>query len=383
MIVLGAPRLGFHGGVERHVFDLAAGLRARGHAVGLVHGGSEGRESERYAKGFDAVEPVRGARALVASARTVYVHKLESPELLGMVPAGARLFFAVHDHDRTCVRSHRYLPLTSAPCARPPGAACVVQGCVVVRDGAARFGLGLRDPFALARATRALSNRAHLVACSRFVLKTLLEAGVAPAHTSIVHPVPPEDAAPLVPAPSGPVLGFVGQIIRGKGLDLLLRALVLVPEARLVVAGSGGALEAEQARVRELGLTERVELLGPVPPEEVREVYDRVRVLVVPSRWPEPFGMIGVEAMRRGRVTVGAMHGGIPEWLDDGVTGVGFRPGDVADLARAVREATSDGRYATRAKAAIERGRTELSFGRMVDRVESLLGVAPAGPRRG
>jgi glycosyltransferase involved in cell wall biosynthesis len=164
---------------------------------------------------------------------------------------------------------------------------------------------------------------------------------------------------------------------------LLLRALVLVPEARLVVAGSGGALEAEQARVRELGLTERVELLGPVPPEEVREVYDRVRVLVVPSRWPEPFGMIGVEAMRRGRVTVGAMHGGIPEWLDDGVTGVGFRPGDVADLARAVREATSDGRYATRAKAAIERGRTELSFGRMVDRVESLLGVAPAGPRRG
>jgi glycogen(starch) synthase len=77
------------------------------------------------------------------------------------------------------------------------------------------------------------------------------------------------------------------------------------------------------------------------------------------------------------------MHGGIPEWLDDGVTGVGFRPGDVGDLARAVREAASDARYATRAKAARERGRTELSFERMVDRVEALLGVATAGPRRG
>jgi glycosyltransferase involved in cell wall biosynthesis len=103
-----------------------------------------------------------------------------------------------------------------------------------------------------------------------------------------------------------------------------------------------------------------------------------VRVLVVPSRWPEPFGMIGVEAMRRGRVTVGAAHGGIPEWLADGVTGVTFRPGDVADLARATRDALRVETYGSRAERAVAKAREDLGFAGMVERIETILGVTRA-----
>jgi glycosyltransferase involved in cell wall biosynthesis len=45
-------------------------------------------------------------------------------------------------------------------------------------------------------------------------------------------------------------------------------------------------------------------------------------VTVVPSRWPEPFGMVGIEAMARGRPVVGFSVGGIPDWLEHEVTGL-------------------------------------------------------------
>jgi glycosyltransferase involved in cell wall biosynthesis len=236
--------------------------------------------------------------------------------------------------------------------------------------------VALRDPFALARRTRALARRAPLVACSLFVRRTLIEAGVAPERVRALNPVPPEDATAVTPPPGEPIIGFVGQVVRGKGLDLLLKALARIPGAKLVVAGSGNGLAAERARIARLGLSDRVELLGAVAPAEVRSVYDRVRVVAVPSRWPEPFGMIGVEAMRRGRVVVGARHGGIPEWLDDGVTGIAFRPGDIGDLSSALSRALFGSSYDALAAAAHTRAQARFSFARMVDQVEDVLGVA-------
>jgi glycosyltransferase involved in cell wall biosynthesis len=192
----------------------------------------------------------------------------------------------------------------------------------------------------------------------------------------VVRPVPPEDPAPFVEVPTAPIFAFVGQIVRGKGLDLLLEALSLLPLSTLIVAGTGPSLAEEQRRSIRLGLEARVTFLGAVAPDRVREIYDRARVVVVPSRWPEPFGMIGVEAMRRRRLVVAARHGGIPEWLTDGVNGIAFDPCDVADLARALRLAVDHPRYDALVAAGHARAKGEFGFERMVDRVERVLGIA-------
>jgi glycosyltransferase involved in cell wall biosynthesis len=375
VIVLAGPRLGFHGGVERHVHDLAVGLRARGHRVALAHAPLVGRDPERYARAFDAVETLDRSASVLREARAVYAHKVEDEAWLDRVPKGARLTLAVHDHDLTCVRSHRYVPLTNAPCERAPGVTCAAHGCVVVRCPTARFGVAVRDPFALIQRTRNLARRAPMVACSAFLRRTMIDAGVAAERVRTLNPVPPEDTSPLVPPTGEPVVGFVGQIVRGKGLDLLIEAIARIPAAKLVVAGAGNGLDAERRRIERLGLSSRVELLGAVDPSQVRAVYDRVRVIAVPSRWPEPFGMIGVEAMRRGRVVVGARHGGIPEWLDDGVTGIAFRPGDVGELAAALSRALFGSSYEALAAAAHARAHARFSFARMLDEVENALGV--------
>jgi glycosyltransferase involved in cell wall biosynthesis len=377
MIVLMAPRLGFQGGVERHVFDLARGLRDRGHRVALVHAPLHGRDPEGYAAGFDVVVDDTAAAPLLRDASVVYGHKHHPEHLLDLVPSRARLVIAVHDHDFTCVRSHRYLPLSRTPCHAAPGVACVVHGCTVVRDRSSRAGFRLADPFALARATRALSERATFVAGSAYLRKSQLDAGVRPDRVVVIHPVPPEDAAPLTPIPEEPIAVFAGQIIRGKGLDLLLRAAATFPSLKVLVAGDGNDMPFVSGLVDELGLRGRVDFLGPMPPDRMRDLYDRARVVVVPSRWPEPFGMVGVEAMRRRRTVVAAWHGGIPEWLAHGETGFGFRPGDADDLGVMLERAVAPGDNERMAEAGHRRAAAGFRFETMVEQIERVLGVAP------
>jgi glycosyltransferase involved in cell wall biosynthesis len=292
-----------------------------------------------------------------------------------------RVVVAVHDHDMTCVRSHRYLPVTHEPCGRPPGMGCVAHGCIVVRARDQLIPLSIKNPFRLARATRQVADKALLIAGSAFLRRTLLEAGVPPDRVVVIHPVPPDDPTPLVAAPTAPIAVFAGQLIRGKGLDILLRAIQKLDQVRVIVAGAGSGRGDSERLCARLGIQSRVEFLGPVGPEAMAAVYDRGRVAVVPSLWPEPFGMVGVEAMRRARPVVGARHGGIPEWLTHGVTGWTFDPGSYASLARALRSAMGADDYARVAQEARRQASERFSFARMLDEVEHCILGSDFGPR--
>ena len=370
-IAMVVPTLGFRGGIERHAFDFARSLRTRGHEIVLVHGAEQGRDIDAYAAGFDAVEPL-AAPTSARRADLMYVHKAKSVDdvaALGSLPA----IFVAHDHDLTCPRSHRYVPLGHKPCHEAAGLRCVGNGCVVVRDrrpGA--FPLTLVDPFALRIRLRAMARRGSMVACSQYVADSLVAGGVPRERISVLHPIAPEDPTPTVAAPTERRLAVVGQLLRGKGVDLAIRALAhLPPDVKLSIAGDGPS-RAELAALAAEVAPGRVELFGYVPPDDTRAVYDRARVVVVPSRWPEPFGMVGVEAMRRGRVVVGAAHGGIPEWLaGEGRGSRAFEPGNVLDLARAIRLALADD-----GAAALEHAQQTFSHDRAVGKLEALLGEA-------
>ena len=65
-------------------------------------------------------------------------------------------------------------------------------------------------------------------------------------------------------------------------------------------------------------------------------------MVVVPSLWPEPFGLVGIEALAAGRPVVASATGGIEDWLDDGVSGVCVKPGDARELARALDALLAD-----------------------------------------
>jgi glycosyltransferase involved in cell wall biosynthesis len=195
-------------------------------------------------------------------------------------------------------------------------------------------------------------------------------AGVPTSRIRVIHPVPPDDGAAVSRRPAAPRLLAIGQLVRGKGFDIAVDALAHLPrDVTLTIAGDGPDRDEIRRRAARV-VPGRVDLLGYVAPASLSTVYDAASVVVVPSRWPEPFGMVGIEAMRRGRPVAGAAHGGIPEWLEDGAAGRLFAPGDPSALGAAVGALLADAAAGERARAFVHE---RFSHERMVGEVEDLL----------
>jgi glycosyltransferase involved in cell wall biosynthesis len=137
---------------------------------------------------------------------------------------------------------------------------------------------------------------------------------------------------------------YVGRIDGVKGIETLLRALPLLPvETNLQVIGGGNASYRRRLLqlCSELGIEDRV-AFGSVPRNQLAAIYDAADIVVFPSEWPEPFGLVPLEAMARGRPLVATGTGGSAEYLVDGENCVLFRPGDAVALAAAVRRVNSE-----------------------------------------
>lgn len=364
------PSLGFAGGIEKHAWDLARALRSRGHTLRLIYRDNGAFDTEAYRAGFDSVEPASTPRC-AADLDVAYVLRVSHPDelkVLGDMP----LVLGAHDHVNTCPRTSRYLPVTLRPCHRPPGLACLTYGCCLVRDRRYRLpaSLRLRNPFVYPQRVTALAARAPFLACSAYVGTNLIRAGADPGRVHVIHPLPPEDPNPLVSRPETRRLLVVAHLLRGKGVDLAIRALAKLPsDCELEVVGEGPSRRSLAALAAKTA-PGRVNFTGYIAPEKVWELYDRASVVLVPARWPEPFGMTGIEAMRRGRPVVAAAHGGIPEWLAHGNNGLLFSPGSVESLASAVNVLLGDATAGERARRYAER---RFRYEEHVDRVEAFL----------
>ena len=157
------------------------------------------------------------------------------------------------------------------------------------------------------------------------------------------------DGAFLDPAPQeewGWRLLYVGRLDERKGVRTAIEAVSHLPDAtRLRVAG--GWDKGEAARLRDLagalGLEGRVEFAGQLDREALHEAYGWCDAVVFPVIWEEPWGLVPLEAMARGRPVAATGRGGSAEYLRDGGNCVLFPAGDPAALAAAVRRLADPG----------------------------------------
>lgn len=186
------------------------------------------------------------------------------------------------------------------------------------------------------------------LAVSRYVSARLTEFGIAPDKTQVVYngvdwPVMPE-ARPVAGRPF--TIGIVGQIGDWKGHDDLIAALGVLRrrgvQFRCVIVGAGDPryVDGLRAKVESERVTDAVEWRGYV--KDTPAVYPQFDVCAVPSRIPEPFGLVAVEAGLSGVPVVAAGHGGLPEIVRDGETGYLFSPGDPVALADRLGELAAD-----------------------------------------
>lgn len=326
-------RMGALGGAEANILVTAEELRARGHTVALAHGDGPGRDDPAWQKTF-LKRFALGARSGAAdmqnalddfSPDVAFVHKLgDAAVLRALLERESAAVRMVHDHDLCCMRGYKYNYFSRRICTRAASLYCVFPcGAAIGRRAGARF--PFRWVSYLAKRRELALNRRfdRLIVATDYMRAELLRNGFAAEQIEIHAPVP--RAAPTTDAPSFHErnrIVYAGQIIRGKGVDVLLESLarVSVPFECVILGDGNHRAECERLSER-LGLRDRVRFEGFVPQARVAAYYRDASLAVMSSLWPEPFGATGLEAMRCGLPVVAFDAGGIREWLLDGVNG--------------------------------------------------------------
>ena len=301
-----AVRGGIEVFAERHV----ARLRAEGHEVDVasdIH-----REIGQYDE--------------------IVVHKCSDVATLEKFPPEKTVYY-VHDHEPICPRGYAYTPL-KRNCTRAGG----VWPCLFCAPACRSWKAALGRVFSQGRRIAAMSRFKKIVVISEF-MKSRLVANEIPAEKVVVEPpvirtVVAGKTVPHSPFPVTPVdLLYVGQLIRGKGVHLLLEAMAKMKSPRTLDIVGTGNMEGElRALAERLGLKGRVRFNGfqDSPQEWMR----RAACVVVPSFWQEPYGLVAAEAVALGRPVVAFAIGGLPEACQGKATLV--PPGDIDALAKAL-----------------------------------------------
>jgi len=202
----------------------------------------------------------------------------------------------------------------------------------------------------------------HLVGNTRDITRWIVAQGWPAART---HHLPNfvadlADAAPAALPDAAPRLLAMGRLHRNKGFDIAIRALALIPDATLAIAGEGPERAALEALAREAGVAGRVAFLGWR--SDVGALLAACDVFVCSSRH-EPLGNIVLEAWSASRPVVAAAAQGPSELIADGETGLLVPPEDAQALAAAIRTVLDDppraARLAQAGRAAYERDFTE------------------------
>jgi glycosyltransferase involved in cell wall biosynthesis len=287
-------------------------------------------------------------------------------ELTALLPS---VYFS-HNFWGTCVSgSKRWGSPRPRVCERPLGVGCLAH-YLPHRCGGLNPLVALRL-FGNQRSRLAAIIQARaLVVASGYMRDEYLKNGVAAER---IHVVPyfvqsPAVSAPLPgtgnsESPNQPIrLLFIGRMTPLKGPEYLIRAADALRSCHgrpsiVVLAGDGPSRNLVTREASRLGVP--VEDHGWVDPKRRDELIRQATVLVLPSTWPEPFGLVGLEAARLGVPTVAFPVGGIPEWLKPGVNGeLAERPADPISLAAAIDRATrSPAHHRALAEAALAQAR--------------------------
>jgi glycosyltransferase involved in cell wall biosynthesis len=139
-------------------------------------------------------------------------------------------------------------------------------------------------------------------------------------------------------------LVFVGRLVSDKGVDLLLQALErlrrdgLQPD--LTIIGTGPEAENLSALSRQLGLQNQIVFGGQKSGEELVQLLNQHRIMVIPSRWAEPFGVVALEGIACGCAIVGSEAGGLKEAI--GPCGITFENRNAKSLADVLKRLIRD-----------------------------------------
>jgi glycosyltransferase involved in cell wall biosynthesis len=318
------------GGVETYLSALLPALQAQGHEVGVLHLSSSAASGPIrivpagvwHVSANDSGMAGALARVRAFAPDVCFSHNMRALEVDEGLLREWPVVKMMHGHFGTCVSGHKAFAFPRAcACSRDFGPGCLVH--YLPRRCGQASGVAMVRQYAWGTRQRALFPRyAAIVVASRFMRESFVRAGVT---SDRVRAIPLFASNTTVSEPldrtsrSIDVL-FLGRMTPLKGPELLLRAVAgHAASARVTLAGDGPERPRLQQLASSLGIDAKFP--GWVTGAERDALLRQSVILAVPSVWPEPFGLVGLEAARFGTPAVAFDTGGISEWLSDGLNG--------------------------------------------------------------
>jgi glycosyltransferase involved in cell wall biosynthesis len=337
---------GIFSGEEAMVESVARLLENKGQEVRFLRRSSAeipgmlfGR-TRAFLSGIYSASARRDARAFLREYRpdVVHIHNLYpflSPWILrDFRTAGVPIVMTLHNYRLVCPNglclSHHEV------CERCAGGReywCVLRNCE--GNPAKSLGYALRNW--VARRARLYLDNVTLYTSPTLFLRDWLAKWDVPVDRIRILPNMNSIEGKTGTECLGDYVAFVGRLSPEKGVDVLLQSARQCPEIEFRVAGddacAGDLKRCAPGNVR---------FLGKLGRDELQVFYSNARMVVAPSLFYEGFPLVIVEAMVKGRPVVCSRIGGLPEIVEEGKTGLCFTPGDVSELASAIRRLWQD-----------------------------------------
>lgn len=342
----GAPT----GGAELYLIFLCKILTKLGHSVTLVYDRREpntflgGKGDAYFLKGIDSYENNSGTKKALGRLKIlvekrkpdlIHVHNLGNPFMIKEISKLVPVVRSVHDYRLICPMEFKI---------KPDGSLCQEKTSDVCLQCMAQFGIGINTAkkrlFQRLQEVEVNHNLSRIIAGSQYVKEQLILNGF------------PEEKISLLPyfvlkkncLKKRSVLMdeknilFIARGIEAKGLISLLEAFALLKDkkATLTAIGSGPAFNQGKKYADRLKISSRINFTGWIKHDLLDYFYQKCRLAVIPSLWPEPFSFIGLDAMIFGKPVVAFDAGGIPDWLEDKKTGFLVERGNVKQLAEKI-----------------------------------------------
>lgn len=352
------------GGIQQYIHDSSVALSSAGHTVIIASDGSGSGFHQHevwreypiaglaYSGKASNPEAVRRLRGVLHWEKpdVAYVHNILHPKVATELVNSLPTVFIHHTHDLYCPAGSKLLQRSGRICPYPAGAICFIQA-FLERCQSRRPNVMVQNYLRMQRAQLWARHINRIIVSSVDMKERLLAEGFKADQIAVLpYPVPIPKTIPSTPLTSQPpFVLFVGRIVPQKGLSYLLQAMRLSCRPyRLAVHGDGYEASKTYTLARRLGLAHRVNFLGWTDKEKLMALYKSCALLVVPSVWPEPFGMVGPEAMAHAKPVVAFDVGGIRDWLEHGVTGYLVPSRDIRQLAERIEQLLAEPELAQR-----------------------------------
>lgn len=325
------------GGVEAYVQAVLPALAAR-HAVAFVSASTATTERGAIVlpSGVPALtidpshaDPLHAVRTWDPD--IVFAHGLDNAAIEADLLSIAPTIVVEHTYTGTCISSSKTMAWPApVQCERSFGAGCLALYFPRKCGGANPVTMVKLYRTQSAR-LRTLQRASAVITLSRHMADEMRRNGVSADRVHVIPPFVTPGIHPVSPARLEGTLRllYLGRLERLKGVAHLLNALQLVSSSSkrpllLTIAGDGAerqALERQAADIVRSHPQIEIQFAGWQGDQGRARLLAETDALVVPSIWPEPFGLVGLEAAAAGVPAVAFATGGIPEWLRDGENG--------------------------------------------------------------